>query len=342
MYKKVIFFSIDRLGDYLIRSNVIKNISDKFEYSEIVCSDKNYKLISSQTFFSKTVIFDNKSKIKNKLKFIFLYFFRKYDSCIVFDGKSISTLLIFLVRSNYKFIFIYKKKGLINSILSKLIVFCLKLFNINYEYLYSRKLIEEKNYDNYPKKYKILNKYFQNNNENTYYLDEIKLNKYNHLSDKYIIIHLDEKFHDIENINSHFQDSLVDLQNKTNKLIFLTSFNNNFEYFYNLSFAKINNNDLEVKNNNLSKISIIEDLHLTNFQNLIKNSFLNISCHSGYFVHTSLAFNKITIDIINEKDQIWLNTWITKSSNYKLIYKSSIHSKIDIRDILKKIKNEIN
>ena len=51
MENKIIFFSIDRLGDYLIRSNVIKEISKNFQHSEIICSEKNYKLISTQNFF---------------------------------------------------------------------------------------------------------------------------------------------------------------------------------------------------------------------------------------------------------------------------------------------------
>ena len=342
MNNKVIFFSIDRLGDYLIRSNVIKQISEKFEYSEIVCSEKNYQLISSQPFFSKVVLFNNKFKFLNKLKFILLYILDKYDACIVFDGKNISTLLLFFIRSDYKFVFIYKKKGFINFIFRKSMIFFLKLFKIKYTYLYSRKLIEEKNYDKYPNKYKSLNKHFGNTNNDTYYLDDINNNRYNHLYEKYIIIHLDEKFIDIKNIKTHFNDSLIKLQNNTGKLIFLTSFKNNFDYYHELRFKKVDYTKLEDKEYIHSSISIIEDLPLMHFQNLIKNSYLNISCHSGYFVHTSLAFKKNTIDIINESDEIWLNTWIQKSNNYKIIYKSLIKNEIDVNNILKALKNEIN
>ena len=73
MNNKVVFFSVDRLGDYLIRSNVIKQISDKFQYSEIVCSEKNYNLISTQRFFSKVLLFD-KSKLINRIRFFFYFF----------------------------------------------------------------------------------------------------------------------------------------------------------------------------------------------------------------------------------------------------------------------------
>ena len=40
MNKKILFFSIDRLGDFLIRSNVIKKISENYNNSEIICSEK--------------------------------------------------------------------------------------------------------------------------------------------------------------------------------------------------------------------------------------------------------------------------------------------------------------
>ena len=53
MKKKILFFSIDRLGDYLIRSNVMHSISKYYKFSEIICSEKNYKLINKQIFFDK-------------------------------------------------------------------------------------------------------------------------------------------------------------------------------------------------------------------------------------------------------------------------------------------------
>jgi len=43
---------------------------------------------------------------------------------------------------------------------------------------------------------------------------------------------------------------------------------------------------------------------------------------------------------MNESEQVWLNTWVEKTDNYKIIYKSAINNKIDIEDILEKINNE--
>ena len=80
---------------------------------------------------------------------------------------------------------------------------------------------------------------------------------------------------------------------------------------------------------------------LDHFQNLLKNSYTNISCHSGYFVHTSLALNKRTIDIINKNDEIWYNNWINDYKNYKKVYKSILNKKIEINEILNNIAHEI-
>ena len=339
MNNKVVFFSVDRLGDYLIRSNVIKQISDKFQYSEIVCSEKNYNLISTQRFFSKVLLFD-KSKLIHRIRFFFLFFLKKYDACIVFDGKNISALLSIFVRSEFKFVFIYKKKGRFNYIIYKLLLKLFKILNIKYEFLNNRDLIEENNYDNYPAKYKILNKYFNNLNNNTYYLADNNFKEYDYLSNKFILIHLDEKFNDIKNIENSFQKSLINFQKEIDKNIILSSYKNKFNYYKKLNFEKINIYNLK-KTLILPKISIIENLPLEYFQKLIKNSYMNISCHSGYFVHTSLTFNKKTIDIINKSEEIWLNTWIEKNNNYKIIYKSSINNNIDISIILSELRNEI-
>ena len=91
-----------------------------------------------------------------------------------------------------------------------------------------------------------------------------------------------------------------------------------------------------------SEILIIEDIPINDFQTLIENSYYNISCHSGYFVHTSLALGKKTIDLINQKDQIWLDTWVFKPKNYKIIFKSDETNLKKINEIFLEIAYEIN
>lgn len=341
MSKKILFFSLDRLGDFLIRSNVIKKISENYNKSEIVCSEKNYKLISKQSYFDKVVEFNTKNKILNKFKFIFIYFLKSYDSVIVFDGKNISTLLLFLIRAKFKFTFVYLKKGFFNYLNTKFFLILLKLFRIKYEFIISRALIKDNNKKKYPEIYKKLKKYFSNITTETYFLEKNKNSKFKNFYKNYLLIHLDEKYNDIFDIENNFKKSLIEFQKSIKKTIILTSFKNNFNYYKNLNFKKINFNILNFNLMEKHKILILEDLPLNYFQDLISNSFVNISCHSGFFVHTSLALNKKTIDILNKNDEIWYNNWISDKDNYKIVYKSILNNKESVKNILNQLQNEI-
>ena len=323
MNKKIIFFSIDRMGDYLIRSSVIKNISHNFEKVEIVGSDINSKLLTTQKFFNIVYTFNTKNKFLEKIKFIKIFFFKSYDATIVFDGKNISNILLVLIRSNFKFTFLYRKKGILNLIYLKMLTLIYKTFDIKYEILLSKDLIENNYFENYPIKYRKLNRYFSNINNNTYYLENNLLDTYDHLLNKFIIIHIDEKFTDIKEIDTEFESSLINFQKKLNKKIFLTTFNNSFDYYKKLKIKKINFKNLGNKDLIVSRILIIENIPLNYFHNLMKNSYANISCHSGLFVHSSLALNKKTVDIMNKSQETWLNTWIDYKKDYIKIYKSN-------------------
>lgn len=340
MNKTIIFFSIDRLGDYLIRSQTIKDISENYTSNEIICSEKNYKLISKQKFFNNVVLFENRNKIFNKIKFLYKYFLKKYDTVISLDGKNISYFLLILIRSKNKFTVIYRKKGLINYFNFIFIKFFFNLYNIKFDILNSRNIIEKGNYDNYPLKYKFLKKFYKNMNDNIYYLEKSEKNIFSEFDNKFIVIHLDEKFIDIENIDYDFTNSLINFQNKINKKVFLTSFNNNHEYYKNLNIIKKDFKKINTDLLNQNNILIIENIPITDFQTMLFHSNSNISCHSGYFVHTSLALKKNTIDIINEKDEVWLQSWILKPENYKIIYKSRNNFSNNINTILNEIKKQ--
>lgn len=323
MKNKIIFFSIDRLGDFLIRSNVINRISKNYKFKEIVCSEKNFKLIKTQNHFDKINLFNTNLNLSNKFIFLFRFFFLKYDSVIVFDGKSISNLLLLCIRAKFKFTYIYKKKGSLNKIFFIIKKFILNKFNINFNVLYSRDFIELNNKDHYPTKYIQLKKYYKNIDNNIYYFDEKKILNYNNNLKNYILIHLDEKFIDIQNIEKDLMSSIKNLSKKTNKKIIITTFNNDYKYYKNLNIKKINFHDLSNEKEINDKIIIIENIPIVNFFYFIKNSYMNISCHSGFLIHTSLLLGKISVDIINKKDEIWLNTWTPITKNYKKVYKSN-------------------
>tara|TARA_B100000900_G_scaffold410639_1_gene428804 strand:- start:118 stop:1152 length:1035 start_codon:yes stop_codon:yes gene_type:complete len=342
MKNKIIFFSIDRLGDYLIRSNVIKEISKNYINTEIISSDINFKLINSQTFFNKIIKFDTKNKNINKIKFIKNFYNKKYNSVICFDGKSISNFLLLIIKADFKHTFIYKKEGLYNKIKLKILLKILKILNISYTILYNRNLIEKGINENYPSKYKLLKKFYPNITNETYYLDNFyKSNIFNFKN--YIVIHMDEKFCDINNVEKELNKYLLNLSKKIEKKIIITSYNNKNIYYKNLSIDKIQfDNYKNVKNILNKKIFILEEVPLKEFCDLIYNSSLNISCHAGFFVHMSLFYKLNTIDILNEAEERWVNSWISNKETYNVIYKSNLDNKIQIEEIFKKIEIQVN
>ena len=332
MSNKAIFFSIDRLGDYLIRSNVIKQISNKYNYNEIVCSNVNFKLISKQSFYNKIVEY-NKNK-NSKFEFLRKYFLKKYDVVVSFDGKKISKLLLFFIRSKFKYIFIYEKNGFLNKIFLFINILLFKIFKIQYTILKNRTLIESGKFDNYPNKYKILNKLFNNKSEDTYYIEQNSLDL--KIKDDFILIHLDEKFDDILNNENDLTQIFINFAKESEKKIILTSYYNNSKYYKNFLIKKINFSNLDDYNDN-DKIIIIENIPLNYFFEFIKKSFISISCHAGMIVHPAVYYKKKCIDIIHHHEVNWVNCWTTEHIDYKRIYKSIDKINFSINDILNEI-----
>ena len=116
-----------------------------------------------------------KNKTKNKIRFIIRFLFKKYDALISFDGKNISNILLFIIRANFKHIFLYKKIGFLNNFRISLYCNFLKLIGISYTILMSRKLIDKYTQDHYPSKYRSLKKYFSNIDDKTYFLENLNL-----------------------------------------------------------------------------------------------------------------------------------------------------------------------
>ena len=332
MSNKAIFFSIDRLGDYLIRSNVIKQISNKYKFNEIICSNINHKLISNQSYFDKIVEF-NKNK-NSKIEFIRRYFFKEYDAAICFDGKKISNIFLFLIKSKFKYTFVFKKKGLYNKLLFYTNILFLKIFKIQYTILNNRALVEDGKTDNYPNKYKLLNNLFNNKSNDTYYIDDVHVNL--NIQSDYILIHLDEKFDDMLNNEKKITELLIDFSKKINKKIILTSYNNDSEYYKNILIKKIDfSSFFEIYNN--ENIIIVENIPLNYFFEFIKKSMINISCHAGMVIHPSIYYKKKCIDIVHFNEVDWINCWATENKNYKRIYKSIENKKFNIEHILNQI-----
>ena len=103
--KKFIFFRTDRLGDFLIITNIIKAIKDKYKNSHItlVGSPYNKKIINSYKIIDKIIIYDKSSSLFEKIS-IFKEITKTFYYCsLSLDGKSFSNFANLFLNAHIKY-----------------------------------------------------------------------------------------------------------------------------------------------------------------------------------------------------------------------------------------------
>ena len=339
--KKFIFFRNDRLGDFLIITNLIKAVKIKYPKSHItiISSKFNNRFIKKYKIIDNVILYDKDFSIFKKIKIFKKIISKTYDASFALDGKSFSFMCNLFIRSKKKVALFYKYK--IYGIPFLKPNFLHTFFYHHYETFTSKKYLTR--IEHLPSKFINLGNHLNlkiKEKDKYYFLPSSNINKIKNkikkiVKGKYILIHLDEKWIDIKNINEEFYVNLISFQKKINKKILLTSFNNKFDYFINLK-RKLKKN----KNNN---IILFENSSLDVMERMIYYSSFAISCHSGFLVQISGANSSKIIDIINEKDFIWYSCWVPKNTFHKFIFKSSYKEDFEIEKILldvsKSIKN---
>ena len=337
--KRFIIFRTDRLGDFLIISNIIKKIKDKFKDSHItvVASPYNARIIKNYKIIDKTIIYKRNKSIINKFKIFKELNKYNYFASLSLDGKSFSNLVNFFINSKFKLGLSYK---------FNLNFFLFKIFWSKPNFIYNNLVF---NYFNYFTSKKSLvkiehlptilsnlaNKLKINVKKNDAYFFEInrkdaqkakkifrsKINK------EFILIHFDEKWIDIKNIEEDLYKEIIKFQNRIKKKILISSNNNRFPYYLNFK-NKIKGN---------KNIILLENLNLNIFERLIHMSKFSISCHSGFLVQIS-GFNKTNIiDIINKRDLTWYSCWKPLNTKHKFVYKSNFNKRFRLKSIFKQI-----
>ena len=169
-----------------------------------------------------------------------------------------------------------------------------------------------------------------------YYFPEIPnmnnlfLNYYNLIvNDKYLLIHFDEKWLDIPNVDINLATQISNLQKNLDHSLILTSYDNNFDYFNNLkkNFTTINflNDKIDSEvNRNRNKIFILENMSLSLYEKFLSKSIFTISCHSGFTVNICGSNFTHYVDIIHKNEIDWRNCWIPKNIKYSRIYKTDL------------------
>ena len=110
--KNFIFFRTDRLGDFLIITNIIKAIKDKYPNSKItvVASKLNYHFIRKFKIIDRVILFNKDYNLIEKIRIFKIINDRIYDASFSVDGKSFSNFCTFFLKSKSKLGLIYKAK----------------------------------------------------------------------------------------------------------------------------------------------------------------------------------------------------------------------------------------
>ncbi len=333
--KKIIIFRTDRLGDYLIHSRPIYEIKKKIKdsYIIVVCSNINKKILKETNYIDELIEFNKKDPFFKKTKIFFYIVKKKYFAIFVLDGKKFSYLCNIFANSKNKYGLIYQsvKKFIFNFKSYK----PSKLYNYFFfnksEFFTSRKYLVKS--ENLCQKYlNLFNELQINLNVKDKYIFQSPkkiVTEYNTLSlnlnlKNYIIIHFDEKWLDIIDINTELTKSIINFQKIINKKIILTSFNNNYNYFKNIKkdfpyYDCANNNFHDVK---ISNITILDNMNIFMFERFLNFSELNISCHSGFVVQVCGANGSKVLDIINKIDHEWYSCWKPLNTHHNFVFKS--------------------
>ncbi len=330
--KRFIFFRNDRLGDFLLITNIIKSIKKKYPYSKItvVASKYNYNFIKRYRIIDDVILYNKDFNSLKKIEIFNKIVKETYYASFAVDGKSFSNLCNIFLKSENKFGLFYKFKFLGIPFLKP--NFLNFLFFDKYEIFTSKKYLNK--VEHLPSKFiklgnflglKIIkkDKYFYSPIKEIQKLPK-RISKI--INKKFILIHLDEKWLDINDINKNLYENLLIFQQKLKKPILITSFKNSFDYFVKLK------KKLSAKQN--KNIILYEDSSLELMERVIYYSEFSISCHSGYLVQISGANNSKIIDIINKKDLIWYSCWVPKNTFHKFVFKSNNKEFFDLKKIL--------
>jgi len=338
--KNIIIFRTDLIGDFVMSTALIQNVINKFPNSNItfVCSNKNYKIAKLYNIFDKIIVFDKRFNFFKKISLYLNILSKSYYICICLDGKNFSITNSILMRSKYKFLLVYRKQKKIlghKFILTRPFKFFIPLFT---DCQYFSSYNPDASICHLPSLYSNLLKKIDvsfSSNHKYYFpknidIDNLFLKYFNKIvNDNYILIHFDEKWLDLSEINISLASQILNLQKNLGCSLVLTAYNNNFTYFNNLkkNFTTINflNDKINSEvNKNHNKIFILENMSLSLYEKFISKSIFTISCHSGFTVNICGSNFTHYVDIVHENEIDWRNCWIPKNIKYSRIYKTDL------------------
>lgn len=358
----IIWFRTDRLGDFLILSRLIKDTSTSIEnsYTTVVCSPYNEKIIKEYDFIDETIPYHKDFNLYQKLRIIKQILKKNYHTSVAMDGKKISYLCTFLIKSRNKIGLVYKARSSFLG-LFKYIRYRPFIFRFISEYLMFDKIKimtgrgSLKKVEHLPSIYISLLKSIQKKTKVTDpYIFPVKkqsdefilklLKKINYSN--YFLIHLDEKWIDIENFDTDCSNLIEKIQKSINMKVIITSFNNTFSYMKNIKETfdtyEHGTKNASIPDNFKKNVIHLENIPIFDFERLIFNSKYVLSCHAGFVVQVSGANSSHVIDLLSSTDCMWIDCWVPYNTKYSRALKSNndrTYSQDEIIDQIKKIVN---
>ena len=332
----------DKMGDMILTLPIIKAIKDRNPNTNItvVCSSINSFLCVEAPFVDEIIIFDNKDTLLNKLKFF--KNFRKTSFDFIFNfSQDIETFLLLLIGiSTNKSSLIYLTRygnHRFSKIFQRLIT---KLFGFD-NVIINRNQFHKKNLNYHQTEimYQLVHKKIYIKKPNYFHLIPLKRKLEERFQER-VLIHLSDRWIDLEYSEDLFLELLSKLKEKYSKLYLTTdqSSHKSFKKIYQL-FEKFNDAELHKVYKNNQSIIILDRLNFQNWRNVIINSKLVITYECGC-VHVASMSNVpllIVYDYKNKPNMIH-KEYAPLSANYQKIItnQKNINSQVMLK--LKKFK----
>ncbi len=320
MVSKILIFRTDKIGDLLITCPIISTLKKEIGKSEItlICSKNNYKYAKTLSFIDEVLAIPEKNFIK-KVSFILQLSKKYFNYILVLDGKERSLISSIFLKSKYKIGITQKKYlQLVYKLMGTRII---KDDNKTSLIEIYERVLKHVNLDLKIKNFDYL-QYKKNNNFSS------KL-----LIDKYILIHLDEKWikklyiNKYNDINPSYSDFLdfVKHVSKNNDIVITTGLvdYNLIEKLKDDFFSKINDK-IYIKNNGERKIYFIYKPTFEDLESLLKKANYLISCH-GAITHVANSLDVKILDIIDRSKKDWYPRFSTYMSDYACIYRADFN-----------------
>ena len=302
-------FRTDRLGDFLISCPFIISYKNKHKNNKInvVTSEYNNDYIKKFKFIDNVISLKNEYRFFPKLVVLLKIIFKlrkiKFDKIIILDGKKRSFFISLFLKGS-KYILLQSNQ--------------LRLLSKFFKYKYVVNYEIQSQLKNFSYLANLNDFNIEDKKPNIY--DNYSFDKEFKFQNKYLIIHLDEKwfsqfyYKDFTDIKPNeiqidkFIRQIVDQTKSNFDIVITTGFKKTIidDYFQkNYSRKAENIYENEIKN---IKIMYISNTTFNQIENIIKNSSLLICCE-GAVSHVSHFFNVKTIALYEKKRLEHIKYW---------------------------------